>query len=369
MTAAEQAGGLDARIVVRRPRFDLDLVLTAAPGEVVALLGPNGAGKSTALRALAGLTPLAGGHVRVDGRDLTRLPPDERRVGMVFQEYLLFPHMSALENVAFGPRAQGTGRREARRRAAEWLEHVGLAEQASARPRALSGGQAQRVALARALAVRPGLLLLDEPLSALDAHTRLEVRAALRRHLAGFAGAAVLVTHDPLDALTLADRLVVVEGGRLVQEGAPADVARHPRTPYVARLVGLNLFRGRADGGSVVIADGRLKIDAVASPEGDVFLAFEPSAVALYRSRPDGSPRNLWKARVAAVESRGDRFRIRLDGAGPDASGGDGPDASGGDGPQVSADVTAAAVAELGLAEGSPVWASVKATEVRVYPA
>ncbi|WP_245627692.1 ABC transporter ATP-binding protein [Actinomadura oligospora] len=353
--------GLDARLVVRRPRFDLDLVLTAAPGEVVALLGPNGAGKSTALRALAGLTTLADGHVRVDGRDLTNLPPDERGVGMVFQEYLLFPHLSALENVAFGPRAQGTGRREARRRAAEWLEHVGLAEHASARPRALSGGQAQRVALARALAVRPGLLLLDEPLSALDAHTRLEVRAALRRHLAGFAGAAVMVTHDPLDALTLADRLVVIEGGRLVQEGVPSEVARRPRTPYVARLVGLNLFRGRADGGTVALADGNLKIDAVTSLEGDVFLAFEPSAVALYRSRPDGSPRNLWKARVAAVESRGDRFRIRLDGTGPDASGPDGP--------RVSADVTAAAVADLGLAEGSPVWASVKATEVRVYPA
>ncbi|RFU37288.1 ABC transporter ATP-binding protein [Actinomadura logoneensis] len=361
MSAAGSAAGLDARLVVRRPGFDLDLDLRAAPGEVVALLGPNGAGKSTALRALAGLVPLADGHVRVDGRDLTGLPPERRGVGMVFQEYLLFPHLSALENVAFGPRAQGAGRREARRRAAEWLEHVGLADQASARPRALSGGQAQRVALARALAVRPGLLLLDEPLSALDAHTRLEVRAALRRHLAGFAGASVMVTHDPLDALTLADRLVVVEEGRLVQQGAPADVARHPRTPYVARLVGLNLFRGRADGGTVALADGGLKIDAVTSPEGDVFLAFEPSAVALYRSRPDGSPRNLWKARVTAVESRGDRFRIRLDVGGGEAAPGGGP--------EVSADVTAAAVADLSLAEGVCTWVSVKATEVRVYPA
>ncbi|MFC4908100.1 ABC transporter ATP-binding protein [Actinomadura gamaensis] len=367
--AAER--GLDARLVVRRPAFDLDLVLTAAPGEVVALLGPNGAGKSTALRALAGLTPLADGHVRVDGRDLTDLPPDRRGVGMVFQDYLLFPHLSALENVAFGLRAQGAGRREARRRAAEWLDRVGLAEHASARPRALSGGQAQRVALARALAVRPGLLLLDEPLSALDAHTRLEVRAALRRHLAGFAGAAVLVTHDPLDALTLADRLVVVERGRLVQEGPPGEVARHPRTPYVARLVGLNLFQGRADGGTVALADGHLKIDAVTALEGDVFLAFEPSAVALYRTRPDGSPRNLWQARVSAVEGRGDRFRIRLDAVPhdrPTGANGDGRATEGG-GPHIAADVTAAAVADLGLVEGSPVWASVKATEVRVYPA
>jgi molybdate transport system ATP-binding protein len=344
--------GLDARLVVRRASFDLDLPLTAAPGEVVALLGPNGAGKSTALRALAGLVPMAGGHVRVDGEDLRPLPPDRRRIGMVFQDYLLFPHLSVLENVAFGPRCRGMGRRAARRVAAGWLERVGLAGYAQARPRALSGGQAQRVALARALAVDPGLLLLDEPLAALDAHTRLEIRAALRRHLAGFAGAAVLVTHDPLDAMVLADRIAVVEGGRLVQEGAPADVARHPRTDYVARLVGLNLYRGRAEGGTVAIGDGAT-LDTVDSPGGEVFIAFEPSAVALYRTRPDGSPRNLWRARVAAVERHGDRVRVRLSGPPFDAV----------------ADVTPAAVAELELSEGTEVWAAVKATETRVYPA
>ncbi|SNT47345.1 molybdate transport system ATP-binding protein [Actinomadura meyerae] len=344
--------GLDARLVVRRASFDLDLPLTAAPGEVVALLGPNGAGKSTALRALAGLVPMASGHVRVDGEDLRPLPPDRRRIGMVFQDYLLFPHLSVLENVAFGPRCRGMRRRAARRVAAGWLERVGLAGYAQARPRALSGGQAQRVALARALAVDPGLLLLDEPLAALDAHTRLEIRAALRRHLAGFAGAAVLVTHDPLDAMVLADRIAVVEGGRLVQEGAPADVARHPRTDYVARLVGLNLYRGRAEGGTVAIGDGAT-LDTVDSPGGEVFIAFEPSAVALYRTRPDGSPRNLWRARVAAVERHGDRVRVRLSGPPFDAV----------------ADVTPAAVAELELSEGTEVWAAVKATETRVYPA
>ncbi|MFB4307588.1 ABC transporter ATP-binding protein [Actinomadura sp. GTD37] len=346
--------GLDARLVVRRAAFDLDLSLAAAPGEVVALLGPNGAGKSTALRALAGLVAMAGGHVRVDGEDLRPLPPDRRRIGMVFQDYLLFPHLSALENVAFGPRCRGAGRRAGRRAAAEWLDRVGLAEYAPVRPRALSGGQAQRVALARALAVDPGLLLLDEPLAALDAHTRLEIRAALRRHLAGFAGAAVLVTHDPLDAMVLADRIVVIEGGRLVQEGTPADVARRPRTDYVARLVGLNLYRGRAEGGgTVVIGDGEGTLDTVDSPEGEVFIAFAPSSVALYRSRPDGSPRNLWRARVAAVERHGDRVRVRLSGPPFDAV----------------ADVTPAAVAELQLSEGSAVWAAVKATETHVYPA
>ncbi|QKW35449.1 ABC transporter ATP-binding protein [Actinomadura sp. NAK00032] len=347
------AAGLDARLVVRRAAFDLDLPLAAAPGEVVALLGPNGAGKSTALRALAGLVPMADGHVRVDGEDLRPLPPDRRRIGMVFQDYLLFPHLSVLENVAFGPRCRGLTRRAARRAAAGWLERVGLAEYAQARPRTLSGGQAQRVALARALAVDPGLLLLDEPLAALDAHTRLEIRAALRRHLAGFAGAAVLVTHDPLDAMVLADRIAVVEDGRLVQEGAPADVARRPRTDYVARLVGLNLYRGRAEGGTVAIGDGGATLDTVDSPGGEVFVAFAPSAVALYRTRPDGSPRNLWRARVAAVERHGDRVRVRLSGPPFDAV----------------ADVTPAAVAELELSEGTAVWAAVKATETHVYPA
>ncbi|GLZ10734.1 ABC transporter ATP-binding protein [Actinomadura sp. NBRC 104425] len=348
--------GLDARLVVRRGGFELDLGLTAGPGEVVALLGPNGAGKSTALRALAGLVPTAGGHIRVDGRDLRPLPPERRGIGMVFQDYLLFPHLSALENVAFGLRCQGMRKREARRVAAQWLEQVGLAEYASARPRQLSGGQAQRVALARALAVGPSLLLLDEPLSALDAHTRLEIRSALRRRLEGFEGAAVLVTHDPLDAMVLAGRLVVLENGRPVQQGRPADVARHPRTEYVARLVGLNLYRGRAEGTSVRIGDGDgggMVLDTVDHLQGEVFLAFEPAAVALYRSRPEGSPRNVWRARVAAVERQGDRVRVRLDGP-PLAA---------------AADVTPAAVAELELAPGSAVWASLKATETRVYPA
>jgi molybdate transport system ATP-binding protein len=345
--------GLEARLVVRRGSFGLDLELEAEPGEVVALLGPNGAGKSTALRALAGLTPLTGGHIRVDGDTVHTLPPERRRIGMVFQDYLLFPHLSAADNVAFGLRCQGAGRREARRRAADWLERVGLAEHASARPRALSGGQAQRVALARALAVEPSLLLLDEPLSALDAHTRLEIRAALRRHLAGFEGAAVLVTHDPLDAMVLADRLVVVEGGRVVQRGEPAEVARRPRTDYVARLVGLNLYRGHASGGTVTLRDGACRLDTVDRLDGEVFLAFAPSSVAIHRSRPEGSPRNLWPARVGAIERHGDRVRIRLDGPPLPAA----------------ADVTPGAVAELQLTEGSLVWAAVKATETHVYPA
>lgn len=342
---------LEARLVVSRPDFDLDLELAVERGEVVALLGPNGAGKTTALRALAGLTPLTGGHIRLDGGAIHTLPAERRRIGVVFQDYLLFPHLTALENVAFGPRCAGVRRAESRRRAAALLDRFGLSEHAAKKPRQLSGGQAQRVALARALAAGPRLLLLDEPLAALDAHTRLEIRSGLRRHLAAFDGATILVTHDPLDAMVLADRIMVVERGKLVQEGPPAHVARHPRTDFVARLVGLNLYRGTADGHTVVL-DAGLKLDAAEPLDGEVFLAFPPSAVALYRSRPDGTPRNLWQATIGAIEQHGGAIRVRLDGPLPAA-----------------ADVTAAAIAELGLTEGSEVWAAVKATETHAYPA
>lgn len=344
--------GLDAHLVVERGSFRLDIALTAAPGDVVALLGPNGAGKTTALRALAGLAPLSEGHLRLDGTDLARTPPESRPVGVVFQDYLLFPHLTALDNVAFGPRCRGVGKSEARARAAAWLERMGLAGHTGAKPRRLSGGQAQRVALARALATDPRLLLLDEPLAALDARTRLEVRAQLRRHLADFEAVAVLVTHDPLDAMVLADRLVVVEHGRVVQEGAPADIARHPRTEYIAQLVGLNLYRGRADGHTVRL-DAGPEVSTTEDLSGPAFVAFPPGAVTLYRDRPTGSSaRNLWRCEVAGLESHGDQIRVELTGELP-----------------LAADLTAVAVAELGLHPGAPVWAAVKATQTHAYPA
>jgi molybdate transport system ATP-binding protein len=354
---AAASATLDADLHVVRGELELSLSLTAPPGQVVALLGPNGAGKSTTLRVLAGLLPLDRGSVRLgdavleDTTARVRVPPESRRVGVVFQDYLLFPHLTARENVAFGLRARGTGRAAARGRADAALERVGLRELAGLRPRQLSGGQAQRVALARALVTDPQLLLLDEPLAALDAGTRQQLRADLRRRLAAFGGASVVVTHDVLDAFVLADRLVVLERGRVVQVGTPTEVGRHPRTDYVARLVGLNLYRGRAVDGAVHL-DGGAVLASAHHESGQVLVAFSPSAVVLHRVRPEGSARNCWQAVVDSLERQGDTVRVRL--AGP---------------LEAFADVTATSVAELGLAPGSPVWAAVKATETTVYPA
>ncbi len=342
---------LDAHLVVRRGQFTVDVELSVPDGAVLGMLGPNGAGKTTALRALAGLEPLTGGHVVLDGTDVTAAPPEQRDVGVVFQDYLLFPHLTALENVAYGLRARGLHKAAARADAAEWLDQVGLTDRAGHRPRQLSGGQAQRVALARALAPRPRLLLLDEPLAALDAGTRLTLRTDLRRHLVSYGGPAVVVTHDAVEAMVLTDSLVVLEGGRIVQSGPPAEVARYPRTDYVARLLGLNLYRGAAWGDRVELTGGG-ELVLAEHATGEVHVAVRPSAVALHRDRPEhSSPRNVWPGRIAGVEAVGDRVRVAVTGP-----------------PDVLADVTTDAVADLELATGAEIWVSVKATELTVYP-
>jgi len=354
---------LDARVALRLGALHLDAELAVGSGELVVLLGPNGAGKTTLLRALAGLVPLEAGRVLLDGAVLEapaeriRVPTEHRPVGMVFQDYLLFPHLTALDNVAFGLRAHGLPRAEARRRASAWLERVGLAAHTAAKPKALSGGQAQRVALARALATDPRLLLLDEPLAALDAGARVELRRELRRHLAGYQGTRLLVTHDPIEAMTLADQIVVLEAGRVTQTGTPAEVSARPRSRYVADLVGLNLLRGRLDP-----ADGRIELPGGAQliaangadqpSGGEVFAVIHPRAVALYRTHPDGTPRNVWPGTAEALDITGDRVRVLCTGPVP-----------------LVAEITPAAVAALHLADGGPIWASVKATEVLVYPA
>lgn len=349
---------LHAEISLQREAFTLDIALQAAAGETLALLGPNGSGKSTTLRCLAGLEQPTRGAIDISGTvvdDPSRgidVPPEGRSVGFVFQDYLLFPHMSVLDNVSFGPRSRGASRRQAEASARDWLARLEIADLADRKPRQLSGGQAQRVALARALVTEPDLLLLDEPLAALDAGTRSAVRSLLRRHLADFAGTVVLVTHDPMDAMVLADRAVVLEEGRIVQTGTPAEIARRPASVYVAQLVGVNMLRGHASGGLVSLdGGGNLRI-ADHALSGPAIVALRPEAVSLHRHHPEGSARNVWEATVTSLEARGDLVRVETEGP-----------------PAVTAVITPAAVADLGLHEGARVWLSAKATELDVYPA
>lgn len=349
---------VDASVELELGALHLELELTVQPGELVAILGPNGAGKSTLLRILAGLQPLKGGRLCVDGVTFDEpsndvfVPPEHRPIGVIFQDYLLFPTMSALENVAFGPRSRGVPKREARRVAQAWLARVGLGEVASRSPQQLSGGQQQRVALARALAGNPRLLLLDEPLAALDVATRNQLRRELRRHLGGFPGMRLLVTHDPVDAHVLADRVIVLENGRVTQAGTLASVTAHPRSRYVADLVGVNLLSGQFDASALQLpSDFRLVVSAATAASGPALAAIRPQAVALHLEEPHGSPRNCWPATVAEVDLHTDRVRVRLDGPVP-----------------LTAEITPASLSALGLQPGDHVWATVKATEIVTYP-
>ena len=346
------AGALTAEVGVRLGALDLDAAVHAGPEEVVAVVGPNGAGKTTLLRALAGLVPLDRGRVVLGDVVLDGLAPEQRPVAVVFQDALLFPHLGALDNVAYGLRARGMHRGDARRRAGEWLERVGLdAGHHRSRPSALSGGQAQRVALARALATEPALLLLDEPLSAVDVGAKAQLRRVLRQQLATTPAVRLVVTHDPVDAMALADRLIVLEGGRVTQEGSLREVTTRPRSAWVAQLAGLNLFRGRVDAGRLLLDDGST-ISVATDVLGPAFALVHPRAVTLHRTQPEGSARNAWAGEAAGLHLEGDRVRVQVDGS-----------------PPIVAEVTPAAAAELRLAEGGPVWISLKATEVDVYPA
>jgi molybdate transport system ATP-binding protein len=333
----------------------LDIHLELDATAVVALVGPNGAGKTTLVRAIAGLQPLDRGRVTIDGTLVEdpdaaiRLPAEQRDLGVVFQEHRLFANLSAVENVAFGLRATGTPKAVARAKASDWLERVGLPEVGRLRPSQLSGGQAQRVALARALAVEPAVLLLDEPLAAVDAAVRTELRHLLRAELRRYSGARLVVTHDPIEAAALADRLVVLEDGRITQQGPLIEVTARPRSPWVASMVGLNLLSGTADRGIVRLDNGETVATAT-DGHGPTFVAIRPNAVSLHRHRPEGSARNVWPGEAGELYLAGDRARVRVAGAVP-----------------LIAEVTAAAVAELHLADGGPIWTSVKATDVDTY--
>ncbi|MHA7269891.1 sulfate/molybdate ABC transporter ATP-binding protein [Arthrobacter sp. HLT1-20] len=347
----------------------VDVALTVGPTETLAVMGPNGAGKSSVVQVLAGLLKPDSGHATLDGRPLfqlspgtTWLPPHARGLGVLAQDPLLFPHLSVLENVAFGPRSQGRSKAASRESARRWLCDVDAAELSSRLPAELSGGQAQRVALARALATDPELLLLDEPMAALDVNHAPFLRSLLKRVLAG--RRAIIVTHSVLDALLLADRIVVMDGGRMVESGPTATVLTHPRSAFAASLAGLNVLRGTLRGPSLVMADGVLVAgrDGAASdqaaPSAQVpptnggqegMAAFAPSSVSVFLTPPHGSPRNVFKVRVTELEPHGDHIRVRA-GA-------------------LAADISPAATAELGLGPGAEVFFVVKAAEVALYPA
>jgi molybdate transport system ATP-binding protein len=306
----------------------VSVTAVAEPGQIVGVIGPNGAGKSSLLRAVAGLVPFHG-ELRVDDCSWSGLAVRERAVGMAFQDQLLFPHLTALDNVGFGPRSSGATRAEARRRAQDWLDRFGVGDLAGRKPRQLSGGQAQRVAIARALANDPRVLLLDEPFAGLDVGVAAGLRVELARHLATYDGVTLLVTHDAIDALTLADVVWVLEAGELVQVGPPREVAARPLTRHVARLVGLNVLT-----------------------EGGHFRSFSPSAVTVSLEAPAGSARHRWPGTVTSLAPHGDAVRVLASGR-----------------HELLADVTPAAVAELGLASGREVWLSVKETAVDSYDA
>lgn len=344
--------GLDAVVVVERAEgFVLDISLQIDVGTTVALLGPNAAGKSTAVGALAGLLPLTAGHIRVGDRVLDDpssnlfIPPEDRHVGVVFQDYLLFPHLTIAENVAFGLPSGREGR-NTNRRVAEWLDRLDLHDLAGRRPVDLSGGQSQRVALARALITNPELLLLDEPLAALDVTTRAQLRQVLADHMRSFAGPRLLITHDPTEAFLLADRICVIESGRITQVGTPDDIRLRPRTSYIADLAGSNLVEGVSVDG-IVTVPGHSLTTADTETRGPVLATIHPRAISVHRNRPEGSARNSWQTRVDRIEHYGDRVRLQT-----------------GDPLPLTAEITPGATAALGLSTGSSVWLSIKATEI-----
>ncbi|MEU7132229.1 ABC transporter permease [Streptomyces sp. NPDC046261] len=338
----------------------VEATLQAQAGTTIAVVGPNGAGKTTLLRALLGLTTRAKPqtlHLGGTTPDAATQPPHHRRIAWVPQDGALFPHLTALANTAYGLRTQGVPKKEAHHEAQHWLDRLGVGHLSHRRPAHLSGGQAQRVALARALAARPRLLLLDEPLAALDQSTRAHVRQTLRTHLADFPGVCLIVTHDPVEAVSLADRVLVLEDGRTLQYATPAELTRHPRSPWVARMLGHNAWQGKATPEGTILLDNGASLttaagERVAAAPTTGLAVIPPEAVSLHTSRPTGSPRNVWPGTVRELTAQGGRMRVLVDGE-----------------PDVVAEITPSAAADLALAEGTAVWVSVKATEVRFVPA
>lgn len=352
---------LTCHAVLEGRGFDIELEVRT--GERVAVLGPNGSGKSTLLNILAGTvrpdagTARLGSEVLFDLGSRQWLPPHRRNLALLAQDALLFPHLSVLDNVAFAPRVAGVPKTAARAKAEHWLAEVDASDLAARRPVELSGGQAQRVAIARALAAEPRLLLLDEPMAALDVSVAPMLRRVLRRVLKD--RTAVIVTHDALDALLLSDRLVVIEDGRVAESGPTEETLRHPKARFTARLAGLNLVTGVLAHGGVEQPDG-FRIDGTSKDgeelrEGEAAAAvFSPVDVSIFPIAPAGSPRNNLLVTIVELEPRGDLVRVR----GEDRHG-----------HVLAADVTPRSVAELDLYPGGEVTYTIKAAAVTIYPA
>ncbi|WP_454560950.1 sulfate/molybdate ABC transporter ATP-binding protein [Mycobacterium haemophilum] len=346
----------------------LNVEFSVAPGEVLAVLGPNGAGKSTVLHVIAGLVRPDEGLVRLGDRVLTdtaagvNVATHDRRVGLLLQDPLLFPHMTVAANVAFGPRSRHRAR--ARNKALGWLRQVDAEQFADRKPRQLSGGQAQRVAIARALAAQPEVLLLDEPLTGLDVAAAAAIRAVLRSLVTRSGCAAILITHQLLDVFTVADRVLVLESGRISEVGKVSDVLGAPRSHFGARIAGVNLVNGTiSTDGSLLTRSGAGWHGTPAQDLGnelatgqDAIAVFAPTAVAVYRDPPHGSPRNTVELTVAELDARGAAVLVR----GPEQ-----PDGA----PGLAAEITVDAATELRLMPGDRVWFSIKAHEVALYPA
>jgi molybdate transport system ATP-binding protein len=355
---------LDAAFTKRLRDFELTVNFAADEASTLVLVGETGSGKTTVLNILAGfLSPERGrivldGEVYVDCDRNVAVAPYLRPIGYVFQDYALFPHLTALDNVAFGLRSQGVDGRAARHRAHATLEQLGIDDLAESRPARLSGGQQQRVALARALILRPRLLLLDEPLSALDLQTRQQTRSELRRILSELSCITVFVTHSAFEAMAFGQRIAVLDRGRIAQMGSREELLTHPRSHYVAGLMGVNLFRGRVIAGqgnglaAVETAEGRLNI-SVEGAAGEIFVAIDPNEVTIHLAPPMGSAQNVFSGRIVELVPEppfGERLRVILDTR-----------------PPLVAQITARAAQTLGLQEGMAVYASFKATAVNVY--
>ena len=336
---------LDARVILNRDSLTIDVELQLQHGEVIAVLGPNGAGKTSLLHALLGWLELESGWIMVNGEVIdspdtdSYVPPQHRPFGMVFQDGLLFPHMSVEKNILFG-----AGKDFNLKPLAESLQANELLAKF---PSELSAGERQRVAIARSLAARPKVLFLDEPFSALDIQGKRRGRSLLKEALAIGVSGCLMVTHDLVDAFTLADRVMVIEEGKLTQLDVPDRIRSRPGSEWIADLVGWNYYEGIGEGSVVTLPHGTTIFTAQDDLDGPTSISINPASVSIFRSQPSGSPRNSWLSSIQSIEILGGRARVSLVGE-----------------IDICADITITAANELRQLISSEVWVSVKATEV-----